>query len=112
MDEVATAGVFPRAMRVGICARDGVGHRAGVLADRVVRTASPAEGADHPVFVVEDEFLVAMDIELPRQAPTPYGQLILAILEGDTRLSARAEEAGSVWRSSKINSKFSMQHSK
>jgi glucose-6-phosphate 1-dehydrogenase len=41
---------------------------------------------------------VAMDIELPRQAPTPYGQLILAIIEGDTRLSARAEEAEEAWR--------------
>ena len=41
---------------------------------------------------------VAMDIELPRQAPTPYGQLVLAILEGDTRLSARAEEAEEAWR--------------
>ena len=41
---------------------------------------------------------VAMDIELPRQAPTPYGQLILAIIEGDTRLSARALEAEEAWR--------------
>ncbi len=41
---------------------------------------------------------VAMDIDLPRQAPTPYGQLILAILDGDTRLSARAEEAEEAWR--------------
>jgi glucose-6-phosphate 1-dehydrogenase len=39
-----------------------------------------------------------MDIDLPRQAPTPYGQLILAILDGDTRLSARAEEAEEAWR--------------
>jgi len=41
---------------------------------------------------------VAMGIELPRQAPTPYGQLILAILDGDTRLSARAHEAEEAWR--------------
>ncbi|NMR21505.1 glucose-6-phosphate dehydrogenase [Cellulomonas fimi] len=41
---------------------------------------------------------VELDLELPRQVPTPYGQLILAILEGDTRLSARAEEAEEAWR--------------
>jgi len=41
---------------------------------------------------------VALDLDLPRQAPTPYGQLLLAILDGDTRLSARAEEAEEAWR--------------
>ena len=41
---------------------------------------------------------VPLDIELPRQAPSPYGQLILAILDGDTRLSARAEESEEAWR--------------
>ncbi|WNB84503.1 glucose-6-phosphate dehydrogenase [Cellulomonas sp. ATA003] len=41
---------------------------------------------------------VEMGLELPRQAPTPYGQLILAILDGDTRLSARAQEAEEAWR--------------
>jgi glucose-6-phosphate 1-dehydrogenase len=41
---------------------------------------------------------VAMDLELPRQAPSPYGQLLLAIVDGDTRLSARAEEAEEAWR--------------
>ncbi|GAA2722585.1 glucose-6-phosphate dehydrogenase [Cellulomonas aerilata] len=41
---------------------------------------------------------VDMGLELPRQAPTPYGQLLLAIVEGDTRLSARAEEAEEAWR--------------
>jgi glucose-6-phosphate 1-dehydrogenase len=41
---------------------------------------------------------VAMDLDLPRQAPSPYGQLLLAIVEGDTRLSARAEEAEEAWR--------------
>jgi len=41
---------------------------------------------------------VALDIDLPRQAPSPYGQLILAILDGDTRLSARAHEAEEAWR--------------
>ncbi len=41
---------------------------------------------------------VALDIDLPRQAPSPYGQLILAILDGDTRLSARAQEAEEAWR--------------
>jgi glucose-6-phosphate 1-dehydrogenase len=28
---------------------------------------------------------VAMDLQLPRQKPTPYGQLLLAIIDGDTR---------------------------
>jgi glucose-6-phosphate 1-dehydrogenase len=41
---------------------------------------------------------VVMDLELPRQAPSPYGQLLLAIVDGDTRLSARAEEAEEAWR--------------
>ena len=41
---------------------------------------------------------VGLDIDLPRQAPSPYGQLILAILDGDTRLSARAHEAEEAWR--------------
>ena len=41
---------------------------------------------------------VALDVDLPRQKPSPYGQLILAIIEGDTRLSARAHEAEEAWR--------------
>lgn len=41
---------------------------------------------------------VDMQIELPRQTPSPYGQLLLAIVEGDTRLSARGEEAEEAWR--------------
>ena len=41
---------------------------------------------------------VDLDTELARQDPSPYGQLLLAILEGDTRLSARAAEAEESWR--------------
>ena len=41
---------------------------------------------------------VALEIDLPRQAPSPYGQLVLAILDGDTRLSARGREAEEAWR--------------
>ncbi|WP_309133774.1 glucose-6-phosphate dehydrogenase [Cellulomonas sp.] len=41
---------------------------------------------------------VRLDTELARQDPTPYGQLLLAVIEGDTRLSARAAEAEEGWR--------------
>ncbi|MDG4828316.1 glucose-6-phosphate dehydrogenase [Solwaraspora sp. WMMD1047] len=41
---------------------------------------------------------VELDAELATQAPSPYGQLLLAIIEGDTRLSAQAEEAEESWR--------------
>ncbi len=41
---------------------------------------------------------VTLDTELARQAPTPYGQLLLAVIDGDTRLSARAVEAEEGWR--------------
>ena len=41
---------------------------------------------------------VDLDAELAKQEPTPYGQLLLAILDGDTRLSARAQEAEEAWR--------------
>lgn len=41
---------------------------------------------------------VALDTELAQQAPSPYGQLLLAIFDGDTRLSARAAEAEESWR--------------
>lgn len=41
---------------------------------------------------------VTLDTELARQDPTPYGQLLLAVIEGDTRLSARAAEAEEGWR--------------
>jgi glucose-6-phosphate 1-dehydrogenase len=41
---------------------------------------------------------VDLEVELARQAPSAYGQLLLAILEGDTRLSARAGEAEEAWR--------------
>lgn len=40
----------------------------------------------------------ALDAELAKQEPSPYGQLIRAILDGDTRLSAHAEEAEQGWR--------------
>ena len=33
-----------------------------------------------------------------RPDPTPYGQLLLAVIDGDTRLSARAAEAEEGWR--------------
>ena len=41
---------------------------------------------------------VDMTAELAAQAPSPYGQLLLAIIDGDTRLSAQAEEAEESWR--------------
>lgn len=41
---------------------------------------------------------VQLDTELARQDPTPYGQLLLAVVAGDTRLSAHAEEAEEGWR--------------
>ena len=41
---------------------------------------------------------VDLSTDLARQRPGPYGQLLLAIVEGDTRLSARAEEAEQGWR--------------
>lgn len=41
---------------------------------------------------------VTLENELARQDPTPYGQLLLAVIEGDTRLSARAAEAEEGWR--------------
>ncbi|UZN03448.1 glucose-6-phosphate dehydrogenase [Cellulomonas sp. S1-8] len=41
---------------------------------------------------------VTLDAELAQQDPTPYGQLLLAVIEGDTRLSARAAEAEEGWR--------------
>jgi glucose-6-phosphate 1-dehydrogenase len=39
-----------------------------------------------------------LDANLAVQKPTPYGQLLLAILAGDTRLSAHAAEAEEGWR--------------
>ncbi|WP_129339277.1 glucose-6-phosphate dehydrogenase [Cellulomonas endophytica] len=41
---------------------------------------------------------VDLDAQLARQDPTPYGQLLLAVIDGDTRLSARAAEAEEGWR--------------
>lgn len=41
---------------------------------------------------------VTLDTELARQDPTPYGQLLLAVIDGDTRLSAHAAEAEEGWR--------------
>ncbi|GIG41750.1 glucose-6-phosphate dehydrogenase [Cellulomonas phragmiteti] len=41
---------------------------------------------------------VTLDTELAQQDPTPYGQLLLAVIDGDTRLSARAAEAEEGWR--------------
>ncbi|MFV2020364.1 glucose-6-phosphate dehydrogenase [Micromonospora sp. LOL_023] len=41
---------------------------------------------------------VELVTELARQAPSPYGQLLLAIIDGDTRLSAQAQEAEESWR--------------
>ncbi|MFY1634043.1 glucose-6-phosphate dehydrogenase [Solwaraspora sp. WMMB335] len=41
---------------------------------------------------------VELVTELARQAPSPYGQLLLAIIDGDTRLSAQAAEAEESWR--------------
>lgn len=51
-------------------------------------------GLDDP-FALET---VTLDTELARQDPTPYGQLLLAVIDGDTRLSARAAEAEEGWR--------------
>lgn len=42
--------------------------------------------------------VVDLDTDLARQAPGPYGQLLLAVFEGDTRLSAHALEAEEGWR--------------
>ncbi|WP_369069124.1 glucose-6-phosphate dehydrogenase [Kineococcus terrestris] len=39
-----------------------------------------------------------LDTELARQDPGPYGQLLLAVVAGDTRLSAHAAEAEEGWR--------------
>ncbi|ADG73001.1 glucose-6-phosphate 1-dehydrogenase [Cellulomonas flavigena DSM 20109] len=50
---------------------------------------------------IDDPFrleTVTLDTELARQDPTPYGQLLLAVIDGDTRLSARAAEAEEGWR--------------
>ncbi|MBD7918667.1 glucose-6-phosphate dehydrogenase [Cellulomonas sp. Sa3CUA2] len=50
---------------------------------------------------IDDPFkleTVTLDTELARQDPTPYGQLLLAVIDGDTRLSARATEAEEGWR--------------
>ncbi|HLL68308.1 MAG TPA: glucose-6-phosphate dehydrogenase [Micromonosporaceae bacterium] len=41
---------------------------------------------------------VDLDAELTSQEPSPYGQLLLAIIAGDTRLSAHALEAEESWR--------------
>lgn len=41
---------------------------------------------------------VDLAVDLARHDPGPYGQLLLAIIDGDTRLSARAEEAEQGWR--------------
>lgn len=41
---------------------------------------------------------VELVTELARQAPSPYGQLLMSIIEGDTRLSAQAQEAEESWR--------------
>lgn len=41
---------------------------------------------------------VTLDAELAQQDPSPYGQLLLAIIDGDTRLSARGDEAEEGWR--------------
>ncbi|WP_432482063.1 glucose-6-phosphate dehydrogenase [Kineococcus esterisolvens] len=41
---------------------------------------------------------VEMGADLARQEPGPYGQLLLAVLAGDTRLSAHAAEAEEGWR--------------
>ena len=41
---------------------------------------------------------VDLDTDLARQAPGPYGQLLLAVIDGDTRLSAHGAEAEEGWR--------------
>lgn len=41
---------------------------------------------------------VELDVDLAKQAPGAYGQLLLAVIDGDTRLSARAGEAEQGWR--------------
>ena len=41
---------------------------------------------------------VELDTDLARQAPGPYGQLLLAVIDGDTRLSAHGAEAEEGWR--------------
>jgi glucose-6-phosphate 1-dehydrogenase len=41
---------------------------------------------------------VDLDTDLARQRPGPYGQLLLAVFNGDTRLSAHAAEAEEGWR--------------
>ena len=42
--------------------------------------------------------VVDLDADLAHQAPGPYGQLLLAVFDGDTRLSAHAQEAEEGWR--------------
>ncbi len=42
--------------------------------------------------------VVDLDTDLAQQAPGPYGQLLLAVIDGDTRLSAHAAEAEEGWR--------------
>ncbi len=41
---------------------------------------------------------VELDADLAKQAPSAYGQLLLAVIDGDTRQSARAGEAEQGWR--------------
>ncbi len=41
---------------------------------------------------------VELDVDLAQQDPSAYGQLLLAVIDGDTRLSARAGEAEQGWR--------------
>jgi glucose-6-phosphate 1-dehydrogenase len=41
---------------------------------------------------------VDLDTDLAQQRPGPYGQLLLAVFHGDTRLSAHAAEAEEGWR--------------
>jgi glucose-6-phosphate 1-dehydrogenase len=41
---------------------------------------------------------VDLDADLAAQRPGPYGQLLLAVIHGDTRLSAHAGEAEEGWR--------------
>ena len=41
---------------------------------------------------------VELDADLAVQDPGPYGQLLLAVINGDTRLSAHASEAEEGWR--------------
>jgi len=42
--------------------------------------------------------VVDLDADLAAQRPGPYGQLLLAVIHGDTRLSAHAGEAEEGWR--------------